>query len=54
MENKELEFKNRIKSETTSMDKKLKNIYARKDAQAAEQKRKEEYLKAINEKQEER
>ena len=50
------EFRNRIKYENMLMDKKLQNVYSRKDAQLAVQKRKEKYLKAINrlEEQEER
>lgn len=55
MEKRE-EFRNRIKYENMLMDKKLQNVYSRKDAQLAVQKRKEKYLKAINrlEEQEER
>lgn len=47
MEKRE-EFRNRIKYENMPMDKKLQNVYSRKDAQLAVQKRKEKYLKAIN------
>lgn len=48
MDEKEKEFKDRVKCDDISMNKKMKNVYARKEAQLAEQKRKEEYLKAIN------
>lgn len=49
---REKEFRDKIKQDTILMDKKLQNVYARKDAQLIEQKRKEEYLKVINKLQE--
>lgn len=48
MEKSEKEFRNRIQYETMPIDKKIKNVYARKDAQLVERKRKEEYLKVID------
>lgn len=45
---KDKEFRNRIKYDNSSTNKKLQNVYRRKDAQLADQKRKEEYLKAMN------
>ena len=48
MDKKEQEFRNRIKFDNSSTNKKLQNVYKRKDAQLAEQKRKEKYLKAMN------
>ena len=48
MERKDKEFRNRIKYDNSLANKKLQNVYKRKDAQLAEQKRKEKYLKAMN------
>ena len=47
---KQAEFKENLKIEEisrTSMDKKLKNVFARKDAQLAQQRRKEDMLNTI-------
>lgn len=52
MEKREKEFRDKIKHDTMLKNKKLQNVYARKDAQLAEQKRKEGYLKVINKLQE--
>ena len=42
----------KIKDEKEVNEKKLQNYYARRDAQEAEKKRKEEYIKAMNKLQE--
>lgn len=47
---KQAEFKETLKVEEiskTSMDKKLQNVFARKDAQLAQQRRKEDMMNAI-------
>lgn len=49
-ENKQIEFKETLKvekSEQTSMNKKLQNVYARKDAQLAEKRRRDDMLNTI-------
>lgn len=48
MEKREKEFKDRIKCDNMSMNKKLQNVYKRKDAELADEKRKIAYLKAMD------
>ena len=52
MDNKEKEFRDRIKLENISINKKIENVYARKDAQIADENRKAEYIRAMNKLQE--
>lgn len=44
---KEQEFRNRIKQNIPLLNKKMQNTFERRNAEIAEQKRKEEYLRAI-------
>ncbi|MCI8362017.1 MAG: hypothetical protein HFJ41_02565 [Clostridia bacterium] len=47
IDKKDQEAKNKRKKQQEQFKKKLQNIYARKDAQVADQKRQDNYLKAI-------
>lgn len=48
IDRKDQELKNKRKEEKEQFKKKLQNVYARKDAQVDEEKRKVNYLKAIS------